>query len=71
VRGPEGHLTKLSGNLWALTLFFLLPDHQNEMICTFYKISVPSLLPFTWTTLALSAKALVPFFLLFTETISS
>ena len=24
VRGPEGHLTKTLGNLWARTLFFLL-----------------------------------------------
>jgi hypothetical protein len=31
VRGPEGHLTKLTGKLWARTLFFLLSDHQNEM----------------------------------------
>jgi hypothetical protein len=64
VRGPEGHLTKLTGKVWARTLFFLLSDHQNEMLCTFYQISAPSLLPFTGTTLALSADALVPRFLL-------
>jgi hypothetical protein len=64
VRGPEGHLTKLAGKLWARTLFFLLSDHQNEKHCTFYQISAPSLLPFTGTTLALSADALVPCFLL-------
>jgi hypothetical protein len=64
VQGPEGHLTKLTGKVWARTLFFLLSDHQNEMHCTFYQISAPSRLPFTGTTLALSADALVPCFLL-------
>jgi|WetSurMetagenome_2_1015567.scaffolds.fasta_scaffold01746_11 hypothetical protein len=64
VRGPEGHLTKLTGKVWARTLFFLLSDHQNEMHCTLYQISAHSLLPFTGTTLALSADALVPRFLL-------
>jgi hypothetical protein len=64
VRGPEGHLTKLTGKLWARTLFFLLSDHQNEKHCTIYQISAPSLLPFTGTSLALSADALVPRFLL-------
>jgi hypothetical protein len=64
VRGPEGHLTKLTGKVWARTLFFLLSDHQNEKHCSFYQILTPSLLQFTGTTLALSADALVPRFLL-------
>jgi hypothetical protein len=71
VRRPEGHLSKLTGKLWARTLLFLLSDLQNEKHCTIYQISEPSLLPFTGTTLALSADALVPRFLLATETISS
>ena len=66
VRGPEGHLTKLTGKLWARMLFFLLSDQQNEMHCTFYQILAPSLLPFTRTSLALSADALAPCFLLAT-----
>jgi hypothetical protein len=56
VRGPEGHLTKLSGNLWARTLFFLLSDHQNEMLCNFYQISLPPLLPFTGTYIGLAGQ---------------
>jgi hypothetical protein len=50
---------------------FFLSDHQYEMHCPFYQILAPALLPFTGTILALSADALAPCFLLFTETISS
>ena len=65
VRGPEGHLTKLTGKLWARTLFFLLSDHQNEMHCPFYQISVPSLLPFTGTIIgAVGRRAGALFFAL-------
>jgi hypothetical protein len=49
VRGPEGLLTKLTGNLWARKLFFLLSDQQYEMHCPFYQISEPSRLPFSGT----------------------
>jgi hypothetical protein len=60
VQGPQGQLTKLTGNLWAQTLFFLLSDHQKELHCLFYQILATSLLPFTGTSLALSADALAP-----------
>jgi hypothetical protein len=63
VRGPEDHLTKLTGNLWARTLFFLLSDHQNEMYCTIHQILAPPLLPFTGTIIgAVGRRAGTSFF---------
>jgi hypothetical protein len=65
VRGPEGHLTKLTGNLWARTLFFLLSDHQNEKHCPLLS-NFGALPPALYRDflLALSADALVHRFLL-------
>ena len=64
--GPEGHLTKVLGYYGPERSFFFYQITNTKMHFHIYKISEPSLLPFTGTDIGLRADALVPCFLLAT-----
>jgi hypothetical protein len=66
VRGPEGHLTKLTGKLWARTLFFSFIRSSIRIALLLFPIFGAFPPAMYQDSLALSADALVPCFLLAT-----
>jgi hypothetical protein len=63
VRGPEGHLTKALGDLWARTLFFLLISSSFRHVLPIYQISEHTLLHTYRDSIGLQADTQVSWFL--------